>query len=95
MDLTDVKEDNPIGLAEYEVANKIDDDPAFAWSVNYVFKKQDRIIAKDKSNYWRTTHKYGVRLPKTESEALETDRKTGEPLWSKFLKKRINKADIL
>ena len=45
MDLTDVKEDNPIGLAEYEVANKIDDDPYFAWSVNYVLKKQDRIIA--------------------------------------------------
>ena len=77
MDLTDVKEDNAIELAEYEVANKINDEPAFAWSMNYVFKKRDRIIANDKTKYWRITHKYGVRIPKIESEALEMDRKTG------------------
>ena len=31
MDLKDVKEANPIELAEYAVANQIENEPAFAW----------------------------------------------------------------
>ena len=69
MDLKDVKEASP----KYAVANTIGDEPAFVWWVPYVFKKRDRIIAKVKSKYWRTTHKYGVRLPKTAAEALALD----------------------
>ena len=66
MDLKDVKEVSTIELAEYAVSKKIDDEPDFAWWVHYIFKKQDKIIAKDKTKYWRPTHKYGVRLPNTE-----------------------------
>ena len=50
MDLKDVKEAILIELSEYAVANKIDNEPAFACWVNYVFKKQYRIIAKAKTN---------------------------------------------
>ena len=64
MDLKDVKEVSPIELDEYAVANNIDDAPYFTWWVYYVFKKQDMIIVKANTKYWRTTHKYGVRLPK-------------------------------
>jgi hypothetical protein len=49
MDLKDVKEANPIELAEYAVTNNIDKEPAFGWWVPYVFKKRDRIIAKTKA----------------------------------------------
>ena len=52
-----VKEASLIKLAEYAVANKIDDKLVFAWWVHYVLKKQDRIIAKAKTKYWRNTHK--------------------------------------
>jgi hypothetical protein len=31
--LKDLKESNPVKVAEYTVANKIDDEPAFAWWV--------------------------------------------------------------
>jgi hypothetical protein len=31
--LKDLKESNPVEVAEYAVANKIDDEPAFAWWV--------------------------------------------------------------
>ena len=58
MDLKGVKEASQIELNEYEVANKIDDEPDFAWWVHYVINKLDRIIAKDKTKYWSTTHKY-------------------------------------
>jgi len=46
----------PIELAEYAVANKIVEEPAFAWWVKDVLRKRNRIIAKIKSRYWKTTH---------------------------------------
>ena len=75
-------------MAEYAVANKIDAEPAFSWWVHYVFKKQDSIISKAKTKYWRTKHKYGVRLPKTAVESHELDRQTGQTIWGNSLKKR-------
>ena len=50
-DLKDVKDSSPIELDEYEVSNKIDDEPYFAWLVHYIFKKQNRIIGKDNTKY--------------------------------------------
>ena len=79
--LKDVKGVSPIELSDYTAANKIDDETAFAWQFNYVFKKRDRIIANTKTKYWKTTHKYGVRLPNTAAESLELDRQTGQTLW--------------
>ena len=92
--MNDVKEANPIELAEYAVANQIDDGPAFAWWLRYVLKKRERIISKAKSKYWRTTHKYGVRLPKTVEEALEIDRTTNTKFWENALNKEMKKAKV-
>ena len=63
--MKDVKEASPIELAEYAMANHIDNEPAFAWWVPYTLKKRNRIIAKDKTKYWKTTHKYGLGYPRT------------------------------
>ena len=74
MDMKDVKEANPIELAKYAVASKIDEEPAFVWWVPYTLKRRGRIIAKVKTKYWKKTHKfYGVRLPKSAAEALQID----------------------
>ena len=50
--LKDLKDSNPVPLAEYAVANKISEEPAFAWSVRPTLKRRDRIIKKVKSRYW-------------------------------------------
>ena len=92
--MKDVKEASPIELAEYATANKIYDEPTFAWWVPYAMKKRDRIIAKVKAKYWRTTHKYGVRLPKTAAEALQLDRDTGTDFWEKAMNKEMAKAKV-
>ena len=42
--LKDVKESNPLELAEYAESRKRDKDPAVAWWSNYVLKKRNRII---------------------------------------------------
>ena len=71
--LKDMKESYPVQLAEYAVANKIAEEPAFAWWIRSVLRKRDRIIAKVKSRYWRRTHKYGIRLPHNIEEAFQID----------------------
>ena len=43
--LADLKESNPVEVAEYAVAQGIHDEPAFIWWVPFVLKKRDRIIA--------------------------------------------------
>ena len=68
-DLKDLKESNPVELAEYAVANKIVEEPAFKWWVATVLRRRNRIISKLKSRYWKTTHKFGIRVPKSVDEA--------------------------
>jgi hypothetical protein len=46
-------------VAEYEFANKVHDEAAFAWWIPFTLKKRNRWISKVKSKYWQQTHKYG------------------------------------
>ncbi len=79
--LKDARLPYPILVAEYAVANRNDDEAAFAWWVQDILKKRDRIIAKVKSKYWQRTHKFGIKIPKTVQEALQFDKENGNHLW--------------
>ncbi len=92
--LTNLKASNPIEVAEYAVANRLAEEPAFKWWVPHTIKKRNRIISKVKSRYWRTTHKFGIRLPKTVQEALEIDRITGTDFWGKAINKEMSRVKI-
>ena len=87
--LKDLKISNPIELAEYAVANKIDHEPAFNWWVQRTLKIRHRIVNKVKSKYWDTTHKFGIRLPKTVTEALYIDKETGTTFWADAIHKEM------
>jgi hypothetical protein len=87
--LKDIKESNPLQVAEYAVANKIAEEPAFAWWVRKYLRKRDRIIKKVASRYWKRTHKFGVELPKSVKEALEIDRKTVTTFWRDAIEKEM------
>jgi hypothetical protein len=69
--MKDLKDSNPIEVAEYAVANKLVSEPAFAWWVPTVLRKRDRNIMKVKSRYHVRTHKFGIEIPKTTKRALE------------------------
>ena len=43
-------------------------------------KKRDRIIASANARYLKTTHKFGIRIPKTVLEAIEIDRENGNTM---------------
>ena len=79
--LKDFKESYPVELAHYAKDRGIHEEPAFAWWVPYVLKKQERILQKVKSKYWARTHKYGIRIPKNIREAMLIDRENGNTLW--------------
>lgn len=44
--------------------------------------------------YRRTTHKYGVQLPKTTEEALQLDRANGNNYLEKAIKKEMSKVRV-
>ena len=89
--LKDVKECFPVQLSEYALNSKISEQPAFAWWVHHVIKKQKQIIAKVKSKYWTRTHKFGIKIPKSVKEAKELDAQNGNTLWwDAILKEMVN-----
>ena len=92
--LRDVKDTNPVEMAEYAVTTGIDQEPAFRWWVPYELRKRERIINKVKTKYWRTTHKYGVRLPKSVADAVRIDRENGNTFWQDALNKEMSKAKV-
>ena len=86
--LKDLKESNQIELAEYAVANRIDGEPAFKWWCKDVLRRRNRYVAKVKGRYWKTSHKFGIRLPHSVEEALRIDRDTGTNHWREVKRKK-------
>lgn len=87
--LKQVKDSNPVELAEYAAAHKLLNKPVFNWWAKWTLNKRDRIINKVKSRYWKTTHKFGIRIPKTVEEALRIDRETGTTFWTDAIDKEM------
>ena len=87
--LKDLKEGDPVITAEYAVANKIAEEPAFVWWVYEVLKKRDRIISKVKARYWKRTHKFGIEMPKTVQEAYALDEANGNTYWHDAIDKEF------
>ncbi len=92
--LKDLKLANPVELAEYAVANNLEHEPAFHWWVNDTLRKRERIISKVKAKYWRTTHKFGIEVPKTAEEAYAIDQKTGTSLWTAAIDKEMKNVRV-
>ena len=62
--------------------------------VPYVLRKREHIISKFKAKYCRTTHKYGVKLPKNVKEALHLDDISGNTFRRDVLSKEMKKAKV-
>ena len=89
-----LKDSNPIETAEYAVANRIQEEPAFKWWVSDTLRTRNRIIGKVKKRYWKTSHKFGVRLPHSVQEALQIDKETGTDFWWQAIQKEMRKVMV-
>jgi hypothetical protein len=87
-------ESNPVQVAEYAIARDIVDEPAFAWWVPYTLRKRNVIVLAMNSRLWKTSHKYGIELPRSVKEALEIDQKNGITFWADSLTKEMSNVCI-
>ena len=67
-------------MAEYAKARGIDDEPAFAWWVDFTLKKRDHIIAAINKRYHKQNSKFGIKVSKTVGEAIRFDQENGNTL---------------
>jgi hypothetical protein len=94
--LKELKESDSVEAAECAVANKIAEEPAFAWWVQDVLRRQDCVIKKVKSTkYWLRSHKYVVKLLKTVAEGLAIDRRTGTTFWRDAIEKEVRNVMVV
>ena len=92
--LKDLKDSNPIEVAEYAVANGLQEEPAFKWWISHVLHNRNRIISKLKSRVRQATHKFGIRVPTSIQEALAIDKETGTTFWWNAIKREVDKIMI-
>lgn len=89
-----LKDSDPIAAAEFAKAQGLDKLPAFSWWVDRVLDKTKAIISKVKSRYWKTTHKYGIKLPHSVEEAYKIDKDTNTDYWTKAIAKESAKVKV-
>jgi len=92
--LRNLRESNPIELAQYAETRSLLEEPAFAWWAKDALRHTRRIIKKVKSKYWQRTHKYGIRLPKSVQEALKIDEENGNTLWNDAMQKELKNVKV-
>jgi hypothetical protein len=73
--LADIKESNPVEVAEYDAAKSLLNSPAFVWWAPRVLQKRTRIIAAETKRYHKRTHKFEIEVPKSGMTALVLTRK--------------------
>ena len=92
--LKDMKGSNPVELAEFAAGKRLYIEPAFKWWVREVLRHCNRIIAKLKAKYWRATHKFEIRVPKSVDEALAIDKDNRNTLWYTNIQKDMNNVRV-
>ena len=92
--LKDMKASHPCEVAEFAKARGIDDEAAFAWWVPFTLRKRDVIISKLKARIRKTTHKYGVEIPKNIKHAYDLDAKNGNNMWRDALNLEMTEVGV-
>ena len=85
--LTEIKEANPLEVAEAAIALKVDRQPAFNWWVRKVLKRRDRMIGRLQTLRCRKGRmKFGIDIPGTVEQAIKLDEANGNTLWQDAIK---------
>lgn len=92
--LKDLKETNPVDIAEFVKVKGLEDEAAFAWWVPFTLRKKDKIIAAVKARVKKKTHMYGVEVPRSVREAYDLDVKNGDTKWRDSIAKEMKNVRI-
>jgi hypothetical protein len=92
--LADLKESNPVEVAEYAVAKNLLDVHAFVWWSPHVLKKRSMIIAAVTKWYHKRTHKFGIEVPKSWNDCVGIDKENDNTLLQDAVRKEMNNVRI-
>jgi hypothetical protein len=87
-------ESNPVEVAEYAVAHKLDKELAFAWWVDWTLKRRDRIVAAVNNCTLKRTHKFGIAIPRNVEDVMRIDKENGNTLWADAIAKEMRNVRV-
>jgi hypothetical protein len=92
--LVDLKESNPVEVAEYPAAKSLIATPAFVWWSPHVLKKRTRSIAAVTKRYQKRTHKFGSECPKSLDDCVILGKENEHTLWKDAVRKEMKNVRI-
>ena len=92
--LSDMKESHPVEMAEFAKAKGIQREPVFCWWEPYTLHKRDAIVVAMRVKLRKTTHQYGVEIPKDVHHTQELDKRNGNTVWMDALAKEMFNVGI-
>jgi hypothetical protein len=92
--LVDLKEGNPVEVAEYAVPRNLLDAPDFVWWAPHVLNKLIRIIAAVTKRYYNLTHKFLIEFPKSWDDCVRLGKENDNTLWQDAVRKEMKNVRI-
>ena len=92
--LKDMKEANPLEVAEYASKSRIESHPVFAWWVPQTIKRRDKIIKQVTHRLAKKQVKFGIKVPSSVDEAMELDKANGNTLWFDAIQKELKNVIV-
>jgi hypothetical protein len=92
--VADLKESNPVEVAEYVTAKSLLVSPAFVWWAPHVLKKRSIISASVTKRYHKRNHKFGIEVPKSWDDCVILDKENYNTLWQYAVRKEKNNVRI-
>jgi hypothetical protein len=78
--MANLKESNPVEVAEYAATKSLLDNPGFVWWAPHVLKKRTIIIAAVTKRYHKRTQKFGIEVPKSWDDCVRLDEENDNTL---------------
>jgi hypothetical protein len=92
--MADLKEGNPVEVAEYAVAKNLLAAPDFVSWAPHVLKKRSSITASLTKRYHKRTHKFGIEVPKSWDDCVMFDKENDNTLWQDVVMKEMKNVRI-
>jgi hypothetical protein len=92
--LADLKESNPVEVAEYDATKRLLNKPDFIWWAPHVLQKRTRIIAAVIKRYHKRTHKFVIEVPKSWDDCVKLDKENDNTLGQDAVSKEMKNVRI-
>jgi hypothetical protein len=92
--LADLKESNPVEVADYADTKSLLDTPAFIWWSPHVLQKRTIIISAVTNHYHKRTHKFRIEVPKSWYDCVKLDKENDKTIWQDAASKEMKNVRI-